>query len=570
MTIASEIQIIKNNIASAYSACQEKGAELPANQNSANLSLTISNITSGEVGETSRYGLNFDNLWGTVDANGNLQFPPSGDLVANGIVRVDDYILANMFGGNAYAVTKKRGIKSIEFPDLTHVGNAAMYQFCTYTTDLESVSFPELVNVGQCAMYYAFRRNTALRTASFPKLKILSGMYNSLTSVFYDCPNLEYVNLDSLEQMTKQALSYAFCSCYKLKTLSFPSLNKNSFGNYTDQFNNMLQSVTGCTVHFPIRIKKIIENWSDVVAGFGGYDTIILFDLCAATVNFTSNSNNYSLYVDKDFIEDSSVLLPAEDIEYLAHDTNANKVLVQTLTNLVENETKNEFIDFNQNSRKVKITTNHGANVYFDILGVSINAIEESNGNFAINYIGNNIDISYFIDGGDNYTDATGTISVQNNDVSQNITLSSATISNFSRPNLSANGTMGGNSFAVSCDSSVSGYSAYYAVNGSTNYIWMVNNTNNICKYTFYNPLPLKVSQIVNYYTSTTYSAANFIIEGSNDNQNWTEIGTYTVTKTLTQTIPVNSTRYYKYHRITYKNSTIRLQDLNITATQKG
>ena len=74
----------------------------------------------------------------------------------------------------------------------------------------------------------------------------------------------------------------------------------------------------------------------------------------------------------------------------------------------------------------------------------------------------------------------------------------------------------------------------------------MVNNTNSICKYTFYNPLPLKVSQIVNYYTSTTYSAANFIIEGSNDNQNWTEIGTYTVTKTLTQTIPVNSTRFYK------------------------
>ena len=80
----------------------------------------------------------------------------------------------------------------------------------------------------------------------------------------------------------------------------------------------------------------------------------------------------------------------------------------------------------------------------------------------------------------------------------------------------------------------------------------------------------MKVSQIVNYYTSTTYSASNFTVEGSNDNENWTEIGTYTVSKTLTQTIPVNSTRYFKYHRITYKNSTIRLKDLGITATQKG
>lgn len=213
MTIASEIQRIKNNIARAYSACQEKGAELPANQNSANLSSTIANITSGGVGETSRYGLTLDNLWGKVDNNGNLLFPESGDLVASGIVRVDDYILANKFGGNAYAVTKRRGVKSITFPDLTYVGNAAMYQFCTYTTDLVSVSFPELENVGQCAMYYAFRRNTALRTALFPKLKRLTGMYNSLTSAFYDCPNLEYVNLDSLEQLTKQALSSTFSSC---------------------------------------------------------------------------------------------------------------------------------------------------------------------------------------------------------------------------------------------------------------------------------------------------------------------------------------------------------------------
>lgn len=571
MTIASEIQRIKNNIANAYSACQTKGAELPVIQNSANLSTTIATLETGQIGESDRYGLNFDNLWGTVDANGKLQFPPSGDLVASGIVRVDDYILANKFGGYAYAVTKRRGIKSIVFPDLTYVGNAAMYQFCTYTTDLETIEFPELLNIGQCAMESAFIYNSNLQSVSFPKVKSLTGMYDSLSNAFSNCTRLSYVNFDSLEQMTQRGLSNAFKNCSSLQTLSFPSLNKNSFGNYTDQFRSMLQGVTGCTVHFPISIKKTIENWSDVIAGFGGYDTIILFDLKTATVNFSSNSNTYNLYIDKDLIEENTVLLPAEDTEYLAHDSNANKVLVQTLTNLEENGTKNEYIDFNQNSRKVKIITTHGVNVYFDILGIAISAIEESNGNYAINYIGNNIDISYFVDGGENYTDASGTISVQNNNVSQNITLSSATISNFSRPNLSANGTMGGNSFAVSCDSAVSsGYQAYYAVDGNTDYLWMVNNTNSICKYTFYNPLPLKVSQIVNYYTSTTYSAANFIIEGSNDNQKWTEIGTYTVTKTLTQTIPVNSTRFYKYHRITYKNSTIRLKDLGITATQKG
>lgn len=565
MSIASEIQRIKNNIANAYTVILEKGGVLPSNKNSSNLANTINSISS-----SAKYGITVDNFLGDVDSNGLYKLPISGTLNATGIKKVDDYGLACKFGGSAWGTTRVQGLTHIIFPDLTYVGNGAMGYFYTYSTDLETISFPELVEIGQCGMQNAFQWNYALKSASFPKLRILSGMYYSLSNAFNYCQNLEYVNLNSLEQMTSQALSSAFSSCRKLQELSFPSLNKNSFGNYTDQFNRMLSGVSECTVHFPIRIKKTIENWSDVISGFGGTNTVILFDLSASTVNFTSNSDNYNLYIDKDLIEESTILLPAEDAEYLAHDNSANKVLVQTLTNLVENETKNEFIDFNQNSRKIKIITNHGTNVYFDILGVQICAVEESNGNFAINYIGNNIDISYFIDGGDNYTDATGTISVQNNNVSQNITLSNATISNFSRPNLSANGTMGGNSFAVSCDSSVSGYSAYYAVDGNTDYLWMVNNTNSICKYTFYNPIPLKVSQIVNYYTSTTYSASNFTVEGSNDNENWTEIGTYTVSKTLTQTIPVNSTRYFKYHRIAYKNSTIRLKDLGITATQKG
>ncbi len=566
MSIASEIQRIKNNIANAYTAILEKGGVLPSNKNSSNLANTINSIRS-----SAKYGITVDNFLGDVDSNGLYKLPISGTLNATGIKKVDDYGLACKFGGSAWGTTRVQGLAHIIFPDLTYVGNGAMGYFYTYSTDLETISFPELVEIGQCGMQNAFQWNYALKSASFPKLRILSGMYDSLSNAFYYCQNLEYVNLNSLEQMTSGALSSAFSSCRKLQELSFPSLNKNSFGYYTDQFYRMLSGVSGCTVHFPIRIKKTIENWSDVISGFGGTNTVILFDLSASTVNFTSNSDNYNLYIDKDLIEESTILLPVEDAEYLAHDNSANKVLVQTLTNLVENETKNEFIDFNQNSRKIKITTNHGANVYFDILGVQICAVEESNGNFAINYIGNNIDISYFIDGGDNYTDASGTISVQNNNVSQNITLSNATISNFSRPNLSANGTMGGNSFAVSCDSAVSsGYQPYYAVDGNTDYLWMVNNTNSTCKFTFYNPTPLKVSQIVNYYTSTTYSASNFIIEGSNDNQNWTEIGTYTVTKTLTQTIPVNSTRFYKYHRITYKNSTIRLKDLGITATQKG
>lgn len=47
MSIASEVQRIRSNVASAYSACAAKGATMPAAQNTANLPATIVSIGSG-------------------------------------------------------------------------------------------------------------------------------------------------------------------------------------------------------------------------------------------------------------------------------------------------------------------------------------------------------------------------------------------------------------------------------------------------------------------------------------------------------------------------------------------
>lgn len=50
MSIASQITRINNNIASAYTACNTKGATMPATQNSANLANCISSISGGDGG----------------------------------------------------------------------------------------------------------------------------------------------------------------------------------------------------------------------------------------------------------------------------------------------------------------------------------------------------------------------------------------------------------------------------------------------------------------------------------------------------------------------------------------
>jgi hypothetical protein len=94
--------------------------------------------------------------------------------------------------------------------------------------------------------------------------------------------SLTSVNLSSLKIVTgNSCFRYAFQGCTSLTTLSFPALESTSFGSYTNQFNNMLQGVTGCTVHFPSNLQSVIGSWSDVTNGFGGTNTTVSFDLPA-------------------------------------------------------------------------------------------------------------------------------------------------------------------------------------------------------------------------------------------------------------------------------------------------
>jgi hypothetical protein len=103
-------------------------------------------------------------------------------------------------------------------------------------------------------------------------------------SAFFGCTGLTSIDLSSLTIVSGgQAMNFAFQGCSLLQTLSFPSLNSNSFGSNTNQFNNMLSGVKGCTVHFPSNLQSVIGSWTSVTSGFGGTNTTVLFDLPATS-----------------------------------------------------------------------------------------------------------------------------------------------------------------------------------------------------------------------------------------------------------------------------------------------
>ena len=74
MSISTEITRIKNNIASAYTACNSKGATMPATQNSSNLASCISSISGGGSIESFLQGSLIDLSCSVQDDGGGVNF----------------------------------------------------------------------------------------------------------------------------------------------------------------------------------------------------------------------------------------------------------------------------------------------------------------------------------------------------------------------------------------------------------------------------------------------------------------------------------------------------------------
>ena len=204
-----------------------------------------------------------------------------------GLTSVDLSSLIMISGTSAmyYAFRDCAGLTSVDLSGLTTVsGITAMQSAFSNCTGLTSIDLSSLTTVsGSTAMQYVFRGCTGLTSIDLSSLTTVSDGYG-MNSAFQGCTSLTSVDLSSLTTVSGvYAMGYIFSNCTGLTTLSFPALTSTSFGSPTNQFNNMLSGVTGCTVHFPSNLQSVIGSWSDVTAGFGGTNTTVLFDLPATT-----------------------------------------------------------------------------------------------------------------------------------------------------------------------------------------------------------------------------------------------------------------------------------------------
>lgn len=325
MSIASELSALNGYILGAYGEINTKGGTVPANKNMANLAPAISTISSGSSVTVSPLSVTANGTYtapsGTayspvtvnvsggesvgipreVSSDGKYQMPTNNftfSLPANA-TSIGSYALAYAFYGC-------KALTSVDLSSLTEASLYALYCAFYNCTNLTSVDLSSLTTAHGSALYSAFSGCTKLTSVDLSSLTTASNG-STLSRAFYNCTNLTSVDLSSLTTVSSssalayaftgctkltsvnlsslaimsgsQSLYYAFQRCTSLTSLSFPALTTSSFGSYNNHFNNMLQGVTGCTVHFPASIQSTIGGWSSVQNGFGGTNTTVLFDL---------------------------------------------------------------------------------------------------------------------------------------------------------------------------------------------------------------------------------------------------------------------------------------------------
>jgi hypothetical protein len=131
MTIASEIQRIKDNVAAAYAECSAKGATLPTTENSANLPDTISSITGGGGGGTTVTAVN--KTESAISVNDKV-WVNNGSIIAGTSIDVfsDNYSADSsaVINGVGNTVWGKHIYYSLSGDKLTRIGDTvAMYVY---------------------------------------------------------------------------------------------------------------------------------------------------------------------------------------------------------------------------------------------------------------------------------------------------------------------------------------------------------------------------------------------------------------------------------------------------------
>jgi hypothetical protein len=406
-----------------------------------------------------------------------------------------------------------------------------MFQSCT---GLTSVTIPSSVT----AVYdQAFAMCEALTNIAIPGSVTSIGSYT-----FADCTNMQ---------------SYDFSN-----HTTIPTIGQQCFLNIGQD----------CKIMVPWALYndwKEATNWA-LYADYIETGT-------AATINFTVNPNRSTIYVRGQQIQGTSISYKGSTLPYVVCNSINNTILANTQTNITEGSTVNITADLTTSNKITLSTSTTGLTVKFAVNNTTLDATDEGNGNYSINVVGSGTSLSYVIKG-EGYATVRGTVTTTGLDITIPITMEPATEEPWTRPNLTSNGQIGGDSFAVTCTPSDFEEQAWMAVDDVTQdgyhtewYAHMEEQP----EYIFYNPDPIKVSELK--FVFGYRMAEEIEVYASKDGTTWESLDiNYNPSPEYDETIGLSYTtctltndNFYSYYKIVFMGwDAVTITDLEITAMQ--
>lgn len=224
-TISAQINRISNNIEMAYSALLDKGATMPATNNSALLADTINTISGGGGGGS-------DEIGKYMIVNGVAQ-KQAGDIDGRltGITSVSD-------NGLSYAFQATNLTGDANLCNCVSIGYSGMAS-CFSGTNVTSMNFASLSTINYAGLDYAFNNCINLTgEVLFPNLVSITND-RSFYMAFTNCQNLTgniiFNKLTDIANGSYGAFMGAFSNCYNITgRIDFSNLvnvGRNSFIN---------------------------------------------------------------------------------------------------------------------------------------------------------------------------------------------------------------------------------------------------------------------------------------------------------------------------------------------------
>lgn len=211
------INEIKANISSCYNVLGNMGATMPEEQNSENLTSTISSISTDY-----KYGFSVDDILKDKTVNGVIERKEHSEIRDEAERQIDLYFSGIKKIASCYILDGQKEI-------------GIFGSIFSRRGDIQSVIFPDLEDIEQYGLAEAFRDCEKISAVRFPKLKTVSGGY-AFTNAFYNNPELLFVDLSALETISspvsgtprggEYGCSWMFLDCEKLSRVDLSSLKQ--------------------------------------------------------------------------------------------------------------------------------------------------------------------------------------------------------------------------------------------------------------------------------------------------------------------------------------------------------